>query len=93
MALLKRIWLFYYEGFKGMTLGKTLWTIILIKLAIMFLILRPFFFKRELRNFPTEREKGEYVIDQLTKPKTHIWQLSNNQKKNKYDISFIIKAL
>ncbi|MGL5771486.1 MAG: DUF4492 domain-containing protein, partial [Bacteroidales bacterium] len=35
-----RIFLFYYEGFKSMTLGKTLWLIIIIKLAIMFGLLK-----------------------------------------------------
>lgn len=32
-----RVWRFYLEGFRAMTLGKTLWAIILIKLFIMFL--------------------------------------------------------
>ena len=36
MEKLRKIFLFYYEGFRGMTVGKTLWTIILIKLFIMF---------------------------------------------------------
>ena len=35
----------YYDGFRHMTLGKTLWIIILIKLFIMFFILKPFFTK------------------------------------------------
>lgn len=64
-SLVKRIWLFYYEGFKSMTLGKTLWIIILIKLFIMFLILKPFFFKNELRSFSTTDEKAEHVINNL----------------------------
>lgn len=29
--LLKKIVLFYYDGFRSMTLGRTLWAIILIK--------------------------------------------------------------
>ena len=36
-GLLSRIFHLYYDGFRTMTLGKTLWTIILIKLAIIFL--------------------------------------------------------
>ena len=39
-----RIYRFYVEGFRQMTLGKTLWAIILIKLFIMFFILKLFFF-------------------------------------------------
>ena len=37
-SLLTRIWIFYRDGFREMTLGRTLWTIILIKLFIMFFI-------------------------------------------------------
>lgn len=35
-----RIYRFYLEGFREMKLGKTLWLIILVKLFIMFFILR-----------------------------------------------------
>ena len=35
------IWRFYLEGFRSMTLGRTLWLIILVKLFIMFFILHP----------------------------------------------------
>ena len=34
----------YYDGFRSMRLGKTLWAIILIKLFIIFAILKVFFF-------------------------------------------------
>ncbi|HBG23864.1 MAG: DUF4492 domain-containing protein [Bacteroidetes bacterium GWF2_41_61] len=64
--LVKRIWLFYYEGFKSMTLGKTLWAIILIKLFIMFFVLKLFFFKSELSVYPTKEEKSKHVIEKLT---------------------------
>ncbi|MEG2756066.1 MAG: DUF4492 domain-containing protein, partial [Mucinivorans sp.] len=39
-----KIWSFYYDGFRSMQLGKTLWAIIIIKLLIMFLVLKVFFF-------------------------------------------------
>jgi Na+/H+ antiporter NhaD/arsenite permease-like protein len=64
--LVKRIWLFYYEGFKSMTLGKTLWAIILIKLFIMFFVLKLFFFKSELSVYSTKEEKSKHVIEKLT---------------------------
>jgi hypothetical protein len=67
--MLKRVFMFYYEGFKEMTIGKTLWMIILIKLAIMFLVLKLFFFPNFLKsNFETESERVEYVIQELTTP-------------------------
>ena len=68
--IFKRIFLFYYEGFKNMTVGRRLWAIIIIKLFIMFAILKIFFFKNFLdEKFDNENEKAEYVIEQLTKPK------------------------
>ncbi len=33
-----RIWEFYRDGFREMTLGRTLWMLILVKLFIMFFI-------------------------------------------------------
>lgn len=67
MNVLTRIWLFYYDGFKSMTVGKTLWIIILIKLTIMFLIFKLLLFPNFLsRNFDTDKERSEYVLEQLT---------------------------
>lgn len=65
--LLKRIFLFYYEGFKSMTYGRKLWTIILIKLFVLFFVLKMFFFKDFLsERFRNDNEKSEYVLDRLT---------------------------
>lgn len=62
-----RIFRFYYEGFKNMTVGKRLWLIILIKLFVFFIILRLFFFPDFLKTrFESDQERGEYVLDQLT---------------------------
>ena len=61
-----RVWRFYRDGFRSMTVGRTLWTVILIKLFIMFAILRVFFFPDHLSRFDTERERGDYVLEQLT---------------------------
>ena len=60
-----RIFLFYLEGFRSMKLGKTLWALILIKLFIMFVILKIFFFPRYLNQFDTKDEKGDYVSKEL----------------------------
>jgi len=68
LSLPYRIFRFYYDGFASMTLGKKLWLIILIKLFIMFVVFRVFFFKDYLNSrFDNEKEKSEYVIDQLIK--------------------------
>ena len=63
-----RIFMFYVDGFRSMTVGKTLWLIIGIKLFIMFAILRLFFFPNFLKsNFDNDSERSEYVIEQFTK--------------------------
>lgn len=68
IKIIHRIWDFYYEGFRSMTVGKKLWAIILIKLFIMFAILKVFFFQDFLGSrFETETEKSNYIIQQLTK--------------------------
>lgn len=57
----------FWEGFKSMKLGKVLWTIVIIKLIIMFAILRPFFFPNFLNSkFEDSESKAEYVGQQLT---------------------------
>lgn len=64
-----RVWRFYLEGFRAMTLGKTLWAIILIKLFIMFFILKLFFFPNILKTeFDTDEERTNAVIENLTNP-------------------------
>ena len=65
---LKQIYTFYIDGFKGMVIGKKLWKIILIKLFIMFAILKLFFFPNFLNtNFATNEERSEFVLEQITK--------------------------
>ena len=65
---LKRVYTFYIDGFRVMVLGKKLWKIILIKLFIMFAILKLFFFPNFLEtNFQTDEEKSNYVLEQITK--------------------------
>jgi len=68
MKVLKNIYQFYYQGFKSMTVGKKLWTIIIIKLIILFAVLKLFFFPDFLKtNFKTDEERSNHVIEQLTK--------------------------
>ena len=60
-----RVFRFYVEGFRSMRLGKTLWTLMLIKLFIMFVVLKIFFFPRYLNQFDTKDEKENYVSKEL----------------------------
>ena len=63
-----KIFSFYRDGFKQMTVGKSLWKIIFIKLFVMFAVLKFFFFPNYLNtNFETDKQRGDYVLDQLTR--------------------------
>jgi hypothetical protein len=67
---MKKLVLFYVDGFKSMTLGRTLWAIILIKLFILFFVLKLFFFPNYLqKNFSTDHERSTKVIENFTKNK------------------------
>lgn len=59
---------FYYDGFRTMSWwGNRVWIIILIKLFIIFLVLRLFFFPDFLKSsFKTDDERSNYVLEQLT---------------------------
>ena len=63
-GFLYRAYDLYADGFKHMNLGKTLWAIIIIKLLIIFVVLRLFF----LPNFLKEHAKGDeagYVANEI----------------------------
>ncbi len=58
----------YVDGFRSMTLGKTLWLIIGIKLFIFFVIIKILFFPNFLSSkSDTDEGKAQYVREQLTK--------------------------
>ncbi len=69
ISLIRRVFSFYYEGFRDMSWwGRRVWIIIIIKLFILFLILRLFFFPDFLKsNFINDEERSGYVLEQLTK--------------------------
>ena len=59
----------YYDGFRSMVVGRTLWKIIIIKLFIMFAILKLFFFPDFLAtNFDTDAARADHVLNNLTRP-------------------------
>ena len=63
-GFLYRVFDLYYDGFRNMRLGKTLWAIILIKLFIMFAILKVFFFPNFLKQHAQGDEAG-FVATEL----------------------------
>ncbi len=57
---------FYTEGFRAMTVGKTLWFIVLLKLFIMFAVLKLFFFPNYLKtNFKDDASRANHVRQEL----------------------------
>ena len=57
MEMLRNVIRFYIDGFREMTLGRTLWAIILIKLFVLFAVLKLFFFCL-LYTSPSPRDRG-----------------------------------
>ena len=68
-SLFYRLFSFYREGFRNMPVwGRKVWIIILIKLFIMFAILKLFFFPDFLKkNYHNDKQRSEYVLDRLIK--------------------------
>lgn len=64
-GLLSRIFHLYYDGFRTMTLGKTLWAVILIKLAIIFLVLKLFFFPDFINTNTKNGDKAGFVSKEI----------------------------
>lgn len=61
------IWELYRDGFKNMTWGRQLWWLILLKIVILFAILRVFFFKPAMAGL-TDEQKSEQVGNHLSTP-------------------------
>lgn len=61
-----QFYIIFRDGFKSMTLGKTLWIIVVVKLFIMFAILRVFLFPNYLNsNFDDNKSKSDHVRQEL----------------------------
>lgn len=62
----------YLGGFREMTVGRKLWAIILIKLAIMFLVFKLFFFPNLLeKNYDNDADRARAVRSSLTGESPH----------------------
>ena len=67
LNFIHRVIKFYYDGFRQMKLGRTLWTIILIKLFVIFVVLKLFFFPNFIKEHAQEGEEPEFVATQILK--------------------------
>lgn len=61
-----KIWRLYADGFREMTVGRWLWVIIIVKLAVMFLVFKLFFFPDILqRDYADDEARAEAVRTNL----------------------------
>ena len=62
----------YLDGFRTLTpTSKTLWIIILVKLFIMFAILKAFFFPNIVKQQCDKEQQASFVMEQITQPKEY----------------------
>ena len=55
----------YYDGFRNMTLGRTLWAVIIVKLIIIFAVLKVFFFPDFIGEHAGEGDEAEFVAGEM----------------------------
>lgn len=65
--ILYRVYRFYIDGFRQMTLGRVLWAVILIKLFVIFVVLKLFFFPDVLSRKAKDGDKATVVAEELTR--------------------------
>ncbi|MBR1484555.1 MAG: DUF4492 domain-containing protein [Prevotella sp.] len=64
-SFLYRVFDLYYDGFRHMTLGRTLWAVIIVKLVIMFAILKVFFFPNYIGEHAEKGSEAEFVASEM----------------------------
>lgn len=64
-----RVWRFYRDGFRQMTVGRYLWALILVKLFFIFAVMKLFFFPDILsRDYDTDEERSQAVRQSILAP-------------------------
>lgn len=63
--MIKRIINFYYEGFSNMRTGKTLWLVVIVKLVVIFIVLKLFFMPDILQERAGEGNEPDYIMQRL----------------------------
>ena len=66
-SFLYRVYDLYADGFRSMRLGRTLWAIILIKLFIIFVVLKLFFFPNFIKEHADKGQEADFVAGQVLK--------------------------
>ena len=67
-SLFYRIYRFYRDGFARMSIGRTLWLVVIVKLLIIFLVLKLFLMPDVLNLKSAPGKESEYVGERLLVP-------------------------
>ncbi|MDE6853441.1 MAG: DUF4492 domain-containing protein [Muribaculaceae bacterium] len=61
-GLAERIWALYRDGFRNMTVGRSLWALIIVKLVLFLVVLKLFFFPDILeREYDNDADRAAAV--------------------------------
>ena len=72
MNVIKKIYFFYFEGFQNMTVGKTLWKIVALKLLVILVFLKLFVHDKTFKSeYVTSESKSDFVSANLIKGKSN----------------------
>lgn len=71
--ILYKVYHLYADGFRQMRIGRVLWAIILIKLFVIFVVLRLLFFPDVVKRKAQEQgsDRAAYVAGELLKKSTY----------------------
>lgn len=64
-SILYKVWRLYADGFRQMTVGKTLWTLIIVKLIVIFVILKWLFFPDYVGANAEKGREAEFVAGEV----------------------------
>ncbi len=71
--LIIRIWRFYVDGFRQMTVGRYLWVIIIIKVFLLLGVFRLFFFPDRLaEDYDNDADRARAVRHGLMEPRDRV---------------------
>ena len=67
MNLFSRVIDLYVDGFRHMTIGRTLWAVIIVKLIIIFGVLKLLFFPNYIGTHAEKGQEADFVAGEVMK--------------------------
>lgn len=68
--IIYNVYSLYADGFRNMNIGKTLWKVIIIKLIIIFAILKIFFFPDFIGSHSDKGSEADFVAKEVIEKNT-----------------------